>query len=73
VDNLSGGWVNSAGAQDLGTGTAWQTGTGTEATPKGDGNGDLYLSGDGTHPNEAGVVYLAGRLALAIKQGLATL
>jgi lysophospholipase L1-like esterase len=59
--------------RDAGTGIGWQTGTGNEASPKGDGNGDLYVSSDGTHPNEAGVAYLSGRLAVSIRLGLATL
>jgi hypothetical protein len=63
VDNLRGGWLNSSGASAERTGQPWQTGTGTTANPQGDGNGDIYLSTDGTHPNEAGTSYLAGLLA----------
>jgi lysophospholipase L1-like esterase len=73
VDNLSSGWLNSAGTEDAGSGIGWQTGTGNEGSRKGDGNGDLYLTADGVHPNEAGVAYLAGRLAGSIKAALDTL
>ncbi len=73
VDNLSSGWLNSTGTEDAGSGIGWQTGTGNEASRKGDGNGDLYLTADGVHPNEAGVAYLAGRLADSIKLALDTL
>jgi len=62
LDNLQGGWANSAGAIG-GAGGAWQTGTGTVAVPTGKGNGDLYVSADGTHPSEAGCQYLARRIA----------
>lgn len=70
VDNLNSGWSNSSGAQDAGTGVGWQTGTGTVANPKGDGNGDLYVNADGTHPSEAGAVYLGKRLAQTIRSAI---
>jgi lysophospholipase L1-like esterase len=73
IDNLNSGWRNSVGAQDAGTGQGWQTGTGTVAHPKGDGNGDLYVSADGTHPTEAGSVYLGTRLAETIKAAIEAL
>ena len=41
----------------------WITGTGTVAAPKRDGNADIYISGDTTHPTDAGHKYLAERLA----------
>ena len=50
----------------------WQTGTGNVAHPKGDGNGDVYVSDDGAHPSAAGHVYLAGKVAAAVKQVLNT-
>ncbi|KDP85184.1 hypothetical protein CF70_015095 [Cupriavidus sp. SK-3] len=50
----------------------WQTGTGNVADPKRDGNGDLYVSDDGTHPSAAGHIYLAGKVADAVKQVLNT-
>lgn len=41
----------------------WITGSGTTAAPAGDGNADIYISADGTHPSTAGHRYLAMRLA----------
>ena len=73
IDNLRGGWVNSSGASAPATGLAWQTGTGREGAPKGDGNGDLYVSSDGTHPNEAGSAYLAGQLATNLRAAVLAL
>lgn len=72
LDNLHGGWVNSAGASAPANGP-WQTGTGNVASPVGDGNGDLYLSADGTHPNEAGYQYLGTRLATDLRAALSAL
>ena len=69
LDNLSGGWTNSAGASAPPSG-AWQTGTGTSANPRGDGNADLYLSADGTHPNEAGCLYLGTCIATNLRAAL---
>lgn len=73
LDNLAGGWRNSAGAQSSGSGTGWQTGTGTVASPRGDGNGDLYVSADGTHPSEAGADYLGDTIAAQFMQAIAAL
>lgn len=72
LDNLNGGWVNSAGASAPPTGP-WQTGSGNSAAPAGDGNGDLYLSADGVHPNEAGLLYLGTRLAMDLRAALLAL
>ena len=72
LDNLNGGWANSAGASAPASG-AWQTGTGTSAAPRGDGNGDLYLSADGTHPNVDGMVYLGSRVATDLRAALLAL
>lgn len=47
-------------------GERWQTGTGNAGDLKGDGNGDVYVSEDGTHPTPAGHVYLAGKVADAV-------
>lgn len=41
----------------------WITGTGHVGAPASDGNADLYISSDGTHPSAAGHAYLAWRLA----------
>lgn len=72
LDNLNGGWANSAGASAPPTGP-WQTGTGNSANPRGDGNGDLYLSADGVHPNKAGCLYLGGRIATDLRAALLAL
>jgi lysophospholipase L1-like esterase len=73
VDNVNGGWLNSAGARDS-SGSRWQTGRGDVGHPAGDGgNSDLYISADGTHPNEAGCSDLAGKLAQALKPAILAL
>ena len=72
LDNLNGGWSCSSGASNPGTGP-WQTGTGNSAAPAGNGNGDLYLAADGVHPNVAGSLYLATRMATDLRQALLTL
>ena len=72
LDNLSGGWSCSSGAVSAGSGP-WQTGTGNSAAPAGDGNGDLYLAADGVHPNAAGALHLATRMATDLRQALLTL
>jgi len=72
LDNINGGWVNSAGASAPATGP-WQTGTGTVSVPRGDGNGDVYVSADGTHPSATGNVYLGQILASNLKAALLAL
>ena len=72
LDNLNGGWVNSAGAIGAVSGP-WQTGTGKAGAPAGNGNGDVYLGADGTHPNEAGCLYLGTRLATDLRAALLAL
>ena len=62
LDNLNGGWSTSSGATAPPSG-AWQTGTGKVGAPKGDGNADIYVSSDGTHPTAAGTAYLGEVLA----------
>jgi lysophospholipase L1-like esterase len=73
VDNLNGGWINSSGASSPPTGRGWQTGTGNVGAPKGDGNGDLYVSADGTHPTPAGNVYLGQLLATNLRAAILAL
>jgi len=41
----------------------WFTGTGDAGNPTGDGNADVYISGDHVHPSVAGQNYLARRIA----------
>jgi len=73
VDNLNGGWRNSAGALVSPTGRGWQTGTGNVTNPKGDGNADLYVAGDGVHPTPAGCLYLGQVLAASLRDAILAL
>jgi lysophospholipase L1-like esterase len=73
LDNVRGGWSNSAGASGASPGRGWQTGSGREGAPAGDGNADLYISADGTHPTEAGVQYLAGMFADTLRAAILAL
>ena len=73
LDNLNGGWSNSAGASSPATGRGWQTGTGKLDAPHGDGNADIYISADGTHPTLAGCAYLGEVLASNLRAALLAL
>jgi len=73
VDNLRGGWESSSGASSAPANAAWQTGTGNVSQPRGDGNADLYVSGDGVHPSAAGSRYLGEQLANSLKAAIASL
>ena len=73
MDNLRGNWVNSAGVGSGAATGAWQTGSGTVANPKGDGNGDLYVGADGTHPSEAGAAYLGRQIAQNLRPAILAL
>jgi lysophospholipase L1-like esterase len=73
LDNLSGGWINSAGMSAPPTGQGWQTGSGTVAAPNGDGNADIYVSADGTHPTPAGCAYLGEVLASNLRAAILAL
>lgn len=44
-------------------GEEWITGNGNISAPTGNGNADVYISADGTHPTPAGHEYLGWRLA----------
>jgi lysophospholipase L1-like esterase len=48
------------------TNGSWMSGTGKTTAPTGTGNGDVYNSSDGTHPNTEGHKYLGMRAADAI-------
>lgn len=48
----------------------WFTGTGNTSNLKGDGNSDIYIQSDNTHPNPAGDNYLSARVASAILAAL---
>ncbi|MCA3186851.1 SGNH/GDSL hydrolase family protein [Cupriavidus sp.] len=53
-------------------GEQWQTGSGNVANPKGDGNGDVYVSADGTHPTLAGHIFLTEKVAAAMRKVIGT-
>ena len=73
LDNLQGGWINSAGVNAPATGRGWQTGTGNVGQPRGDGNGDVYISADGVHPTAAGCAYLGGVIAAQLRDAILAL
>ena len=49
---------------------AWVYGTGRVGATTGDGNMDVYISSDQTHPNDAGHFYLGYRTAIGIYNAL---
>ena len=72
IDNLAGTWSTSKGTSS-GAGTGpWQTGDGNAGAPTGTGNGDTWVSADGTHPTALGYKGLAELFAAAYKAALAT-
>jgi len=73
VDNLRGGWFNSAGASGGFAGGPWQTGTGRLGATTGIGNGDRFVSADGTHPTAAGCLHLGTRLAVDLRAAILAL
>lgn len=73
LDNLHGGWINSAGGSAASNGRGWQTGTGNVGQPRGDGNGDVYVSADGVHPTPAGCEYLGGVIASQLRAAILAL
>lgn len=48
----------------------WITGSGNTGSLQNDGNADLYISADGTHPNQQGSIYLGTQVANAIYAAL---
>jgi lysophospholipase L1-like esterase len=46
--------------------TGWITGTGFAGALTGSGNGDVFISSDGVHPNDDGHLYFGRRIAAAI-------
>jgi hypothetical protein len=45
-------------------------GTGNTGSPTGDGNSDIYIGSDNTHWTDAGIAYMATRLAPELKRFL---
>ncbi|QDP52414.1 MAG: putative GDSL-like lipase/acylhydrolase family protein [Prokaryotic dsDNA virus sp.] len=56
-------FVNPTGTAN---GDGWITGTGNDGNLQGDGNADIFVSSDGTHPNDAGHEFHAQRLYNAL-------
>ncbi|MXP26625.1 hypothetical protein GRI39_11320 [Altererythrobacter indicus] len=73
IDNINGFWRNSSGRSDSTGDEPWQTGSGTQNAPTGIGNGDRYISSDGTHPTIEGVDYLSMRLAETARSAILAL
>lgn len=48
-------------------GGSFITGTGNVGSPTGSGNADLYISDDGTHPDQPGIDFIAATYAAKIK------
>ena len=65
VDNINGGWSNSAGASAAPSATdgPWQTVA----------NAAAYIGEDNVHPNAAGCAYLAGRLSASLRAAILAL
>lgn len=73
IDNLAGTWSTSKGTNS-GAGTGpWQTGDGRVGAPTGTGNGDTWVSADGTHPTAAGYKGLGELFAAAYKAAVASM
>jgi len=73
LDNLNGSWINSAGMRTPAATSGWQTGTGNVRRPTGVGNGDLYVSADGTHATPAGCLYLGQVIAAQLRAAILAL
>lgn len=74
LDNVAGNWINSSGASTPASGQRWLTGRGYEGSFVDDGgNSNGYISADGTHPNEAGTTYLAGKIAADLRAAILAL
>lgn len=73
MDNLNGGWSNSAGASGGSADGPWQTGSGHAGAPTGSGNGDRHISNDGVHPTAEGSLYLGTRIATDLRAAIAAL
>lgn len=73
IDNLTGAWRTSRGTASATSTGAWQTGNGRVGAPTGTGNGDTWVSSDGTHPTATGYKGLAELFAAAYKAALASM
>ncbi|MEU3903302.1 GDSL-type esterase/lipase family protein [Streptomyces goshikiensis] len=67
ISPITGAIYDSTGAL-VATHGAWITGTGRVGATTGTGNADIYIGTDAVHPTDAGHVYLARRIAAAIRE-----
>ncbi|MFE9845787.1 GDSL-type esterase/lipase family protein [Streptomyces goshikiensis] len=67
ISPITGAIYDSTGTL-VATHGAWITGTGRVGATTGTGNADLYIGTDAVHPTDAGHVYLARRIAAAIRE-----
>lgn len=70
IDNLAGTWLTSSGKSRSVAYGPWQTGDGNAGAPTGTGNGDTWVSADGTHPTALGYKGLAELFAMFLKEAL---
>jgi lysophospholipase L1-like esterase len=63
-------WYNSSGASGRVTSENFFTGNGRVGTTTGTGNGDLYLSADGTHPSILGAQAISRYIATAMRRAI---
>jgi hypothetical protein len=63
-------YVNATISMWQGVGRPWMAGTGNTASPTGDGNSDIYIGSDNTHWTDAGIAYMATRLAPELRRVL---
>lgn len=73
IDNLAGTWRTSRGTASTTATGAWQTGNGRVGATTGSGNGDTWVSSDGTHPSAVGFKGLAELFATAYKAAVASM
>lgn len=73
LNNIFGTWKTSWGTERPTPRGAYQTGTGNEGNPQGDGNGDTWVNPDGTHPTvPVGITGLSEVVGSEIRMALAT-
>lgn len=69
LDTVNGGWLTSFGTSSSASGP-WFNGNGNEGATTGSGNSDFYIGTDGTHPNNAGSLYLTERSVREVSAAL---
>ncbi|MFD8949452.1 SGNH/GDSL hydrolase family protein [Streptomyces xanthophaeus] len=67
ISPITGSIYDSTGAL-VATHGPWITGTGRVGATTGSGNADTYIGTDAVHPTDAGHIYLARRIAAAIRE-----